>query len=93
MNEAAYRLRILTGEGIFREDDIVSLVAPGVLGYFGVLAHHAPLVAACAAGKLRFRASDGREHHYRMGKGFLEVLKNNVTLFTETIAESEKISA
>ncbi|HNV86493.1 MAG TPA: hypothetical protein PKL97_05955 [Candidatus Omnitrophota bacterium] len=93
MSEKNYRFRILTGEGIFREDHIVSLIAPGELGYFGVLADHAPLVAACSAGRLEFRTPDNRKHHYRIGKGFLEVLKNQVTIFTETIAETETASA
>lgn len=90
MSEAVYRLRILTNEGLFHEGDVVSLVAPGESGYFGVLASHAPLVAACVPGKLYFREPGGLARNFTVGKGFLEVLKNRVTLITEKITEAEK---
>jgi len=90
MSEAAYRLRVLTNEGLFYEGNVVSLVAPGALGYLGVLASHAPLVAACAPGKFYFREPGGIPRNFATGKGFLEVLKNQVTFFTEKISEAEK---
>ena len=41
-----YRLKILTLEKSVYDADVKSIVAPGADGYFGVLAQHAPLIAA-----------------------------------------------
>ena len=58
---ADYKLQIYTQEKKVFEDRVASLVAPGQFGSFGVLAHHAPLVALLGRGKLTIRPVSGRE--------------------------------
>lgn len=87
----AYRLKIITSEKVFYEGDVVSAVFPGEVGYLGVLAHHAPLVTTCVPGSLYFRDVGGEERYYQVEKGFLEVLKNNVTLLTEKVSEAKEV--
>lgn len=80
-----YKLRILTPSEIFYEGEVVSTTAPGEIGYLGIWAHHAPLLTRCVPGKLYFRSEDGAESRFAIGSGFLEVLKNQVTLLTDSI--------
>ena len=80
-------LRILTSEGLALEDRAVSVIAPGELGYLGMLRNHAPLVTTLKPGLLTWRRSGGETHRRRIGAGLLEVAHNQVTLLTDAVSE------
>jgi F-type H+-transporting ATPase subunit epsilon len=60
--------------------------APGAMGGFGVRRDHEPFMAALEPGRLTY-VEGGREHHYAVGGGFLQVLENRVIVLADT-AES-----
>jgi len=76
-----FRLKIATPESSVFDSPVVSLVAPGVDGSFGVLAHHAPMIAAIGDGVLKASA-DGEELSFAVGKGVLEVTGDLVLVLT-----------
>jgi len=78
-------LRVLTDAGVALEDSAVSIIAPGAEGYFGILRDHAPLLAALRPGRLTWRSSTGQTRTMQIGEGFLEVVKNRVTLLTSKL--------
>ena len=80
-----YLLTIVTPEKIFYEDEVSSLIAPGSEGYLGVLTDHAPLITALVPGKLTVKDHENQEVIFAVGGGFLEVLKNNVTILAHSI--------
>ncbi|KPJ61285.1 MAG: hypothetical protein AMJ46_03085 [Latescibacteria bacterium DG_63] len=86
-----FRLKILTLEESLYEGDVNSLTAPGFEGYFGVLAHHAPLIATLRPGKLIVRDREGKENLYAVSGGFLEVSGNSVTLLADAIESADDI--
>ncbi len=74
-------LSIVTTEKIVYEGRVVSLVAPAQLGYLGILANHTPFIANTVSGKIIIKQASGETLTIQsQGKGFLEVLKNQVTL-------------
>ena len=77
----AFQVGIYSSDKTIYEGEVVSLVAPSVSGYLGILAEHAPLVAKLTTGKitLRFLAGDTRVID-SSGGGFLEVAQDQVTL-------------
>jgi F-type H+-transporting ATPase subunit epsilon len=81
-----FYLKIITPEAVFFQGEVLSLVAPGSTGSFGVLANHAPLVSTLAAGVFTLTSPDSAKKSYQIGVGFLDVLKNNVTLLTTSIS-------
>jgi len=81
------RLRVLTEAGVAVEDQVVSLVAPGEVGYLGVLRNHAPLVTALQPGTLSWKRAGGERRAVRVGAGLLEVAKNRVTLLTSVVEQ------
>ena len=81
-------LRVLTEAGVAVEDQAVSIVAPGEVGYLGVLRNHAPLVTTLRPGTLSWKRSDGRRRALLVGTGLLEVARNRCTLLTNTVKES-----
>ncbi len=80
-----YHLSIVTPEKIFYEDEVTSLIAPGSEGYLGVLTDHAPLITALVPGKLTVKDQKNQELFFSVGGGFMEVLKNQVTILAHSI--------
>jgi len=76
-------LRIISPDRILIDEQVDAVRLPGVDGSFGVLARHAPLVAALAAGVLRYRQG-GTEHVLFVSDGFCEVGKNVVRVVSES---------
>ena len=79
---ASFQFEILTPERTLYSSEITSLVAPGLEGYFGVLAHHAPLLARSKGGKLKVRETSGQENFFQVGSGIVEVFKNRALFLT-----------
>jgi F-type H+-transporting ATPase subunit epsilon len=84
--EKSFSLNILTSTKTIFAADIISLIAPAELGYLGVLANHAPLIANLVSGKLILRDQSGKlTIIHSLGKGVLQVFKNNVTVLLENV--------
>lgn len=82
--EKLFHVNILTPEKKVFEGDVVSLVVPAALGYLGVLADHAPLIATLAPGKIIYRDSHSSQIVIsNKGKGFIEVFKNKATILLD----------
>ena len=87
---AAITLRILTAGGLAIEDEAVSIVAPGELGYLGILHNHAPLVTTLTPGQLAWRRASGEQRTVRVGEGLLEIAQNRCTVLTSSVSAAEK---
>src|SRR5512144_2342372 len=57
--------------------------APGAKGGFGVRLNHEPFMTALQPGQLTY-VEAGREHHYAIGGGFLQVPDNRVIVLADT---------
>jgi len=80
---AGLTLRVITPNRIAFDETVESVRLPGADGQFGVLPHHAPLVAALDAGLLRYRQG-GVEHLLYISGGFCEVRDSTVRVITES---------
>ena len=89
--EASYKFKVVAPDGVIFEGDVVSIVVPGVDGYLGVLAHHAPMVAAVDVGELALRLPDGKIRHVAVSAGFLEVKTGEVDLYVDAAEFREEI--
>lgn len=70
----------------------VSMVIPGVDGYFGVLHGHAPLVAALGIGELDItRPDDGSKVRIAIAGGFAEVMPDRVVVISDAAEMAEQI--
>ncbi|MCX5669557.1 MAG: F0F1 ATP synthase subunit epsilon [Candidatus Omnitrophica bacterium] len=76
-----FQVSIYSSDQTLYEGEAISLIAPSVSGYLGVLANHAPIVAKLVAGKITLRLSTGKTSVIDVSAGgFIEVLENKVTL-------------
>ncbi len=86
-----YELSIVTPDRVFYEGEIVSLTAPGVAGYLGVLTGHAPLLTPLATGKLTFREASGKTFIAALSGGFLEVSQKGAIILADSIEFPDEI--
>jgi F-type H+-transporting ATPase subunit epsilon len=76
-----FQVGIYSSDKIIYEGEVISLIAPSVSGYLGILADHAPLVAKLSSGKISMRTREGNTSVIDSSPGgFLQVLQNQVTL-------------
>src|SRR5512133_953581 len=64
--------------------------APGAQGGFGIRLDHEPFMTALEPGRLTY-VEGGREHHYAIGGGFLQVADNRVIVLADTAEAASDI--
>jgi F-type H+-transporting ATPase subunit epsilon len=83
-------LNIVAPAGEVLRGEVNFLVVPGVEGELGILAHHAPMVAALRLGILRYVQED-KEKKMFVGGGFLEVDGEQATVLARVAENAESI--
>ena len=88
----SFKVMIVTPDKTAYEGDAVSATIPGLAGYIGVWANHAPLVAAVAPGLVTLKVDElGSEKYFSVGTGFVEINDNVVNLMTDTCEMGEEV--
>ena len=83
-------LEIATPMRLAVAESVDEVVAPGVLGYFGVLPDHAPFLTTLGIGEVMYRV--GRDEHYlAVSGGFAEVRNDKVIILADTAERPEEI--
>ena len=85
MAEPTFMLKLVLPDGTMEEHVTTAVVAPGEMGYLGILAHHAPLVTTLAVGRLVCRQPDGQARQWSIDGGLLEVRDELVTVLTTVV--------
>ncbi len=92
MAENLFKLDIFSPEKSVFSGEVVSVVAVGTDGSFGVLANHAPLLTSLEIGVLKITDnSNNKPLMLALNGGFLEVVNNSVTVLAETAELPEDI--
>ena len=91
MAERSFTVDIVTPERVVLSDTATSLRAPGVLGSFGVLPNHSPMLSELSIGELRYRRESGEEVRLAIGGGFFQVFNNQVTVLAEAAERAAEI--
>ena len=79
-------LNIISPEKIIFKGEVEMVKVPGVMGEFEILNNHAPIISALQKGIVEYGTGSDRTQIEVIG-GFVEVLKNEVSLCIEQIAE------
>jgi F-type H+-transporting ATPase subunit epsilon len=80
-------LHILTPDKELFHGKIKSVNVPAIDGRFEVLKGHAPIVAALGKGEVRYQLAKGDKKSLRIENGFIEVLRNEVSLLVTGVIE------
>jgi F-type H+-transporting ATPase subunit epsilon len=77
---------LVTPEAELFAGDVDQVVAPGVEGQFGVLAHHAPFMTILAEGDVVV-TNEGKTRVFQVRGGFADVSEDGMTILAEHATE------
>ena len=90
----SFHLRILGPDRVHFDETVTACVLPGVVGSFGVLTGHAPLVAALGTGMVKITRENGGEVCFVIDGGLAEVAADKtVALVNQTFLVSDPDAA
>ncbi len=80
MEQKNFKCEIMSFDKTVFSGEIISLIAPGEMGQFGILANHAPMISLLKEGIILLKNQKGEEK-FEIKKGILEVQKNSALIF------------
>lgn len=83
-----YHLSIVTPEEIVFEGEVISLIAPGTVGYLEVLSHHAPLITILQKGKVTITDANKQKKEWHITGGALEVSENKASVLVDGFSKT-----
>ncbi len=93
METQPFILDIVTLKRVVFSEPIESVVAPGTVGYFGILAGHTPFVSSLQVGITKITKSSGEKINLFTSSGFLMTDGKKVILLAEAAERPEEIDA
>jgi len=85
------KLEVVTPEKAVVDEDVQMVVAPGILGEFGVLSGHTTFLTTLKVGTLRYTDANGKERYVFISGGFAEALPDKVTVLAESAERRQDI--
>jgi F-type H+-transporting ATPase subunit epsilon len=76
-------VEVLTPEGEVFEGEVQQISTRTEVGEIGILANHAPLLAALQPAELRLHVSDSETRRYAQAHGWLQMFGNRARLLVE----------
>jgi F-type H+-transporting ATPase subunit epsilon len=84
------RLIIVTPERLELDQEVTAVTLPGGLGEMKVLPGHTAFMSTLDVGVLSYEVAKGSQS-LAANRGFVEVLKDDITVLTETCESGDKI--
>lgn len=88
-----FALSIVGPEGEIVATPVISFIAPGHDGYFGVMAGHEPMVAALRPGLLEYSDPTENRFHIYVSGGFVEISRTGATVLADEARRAQEIDA
>lgn len=86
------QLEIVTPDKLVVKTEAEYIGMPGILGQFGVLPQHTPMVSGLAIGKLYYKVGATTKNVF-VGGGFVEISHNRICVLAEVAELEETIDA
>ncbi len=91
----SFKVTITTAEQQLLETESVSLTLPGIAGYLGIWANHAPLVTALVPGVMTLKHDESGSKDsvsiFAVSNGFVEVAGNEVSVMVDSCEPAYEI--
>lgn len=81
---------IVTPQRLAFSEEVDEVIVPGTLGEMGLLPGHVPLLSGLQIGEMVAK-KDGKEIHFAVSGGFVEIHEDHVILLAETSERSDEI--
>src|SRR3712207_48190 len=91
--ENTFTVEVLTPEGEVFNGEVVQVSTRTVVGEVGVLANHAPMLAALKPTELRLHKSESDIESYAQAHGVMQVFANHAQLLIEEAISPDDLAA
>jgi F-type H+-transporting ATPase subunit epsilon len=91
--DAKFEVEVLTPEGEVFNGEVRQVSTRTAGGEIGILANHAPLLAALKPAELRLHTSESETTRYAQAHGWLQVFGNHARLLVEEAIAPEDLDA
>jgi F-type H+-transporting ATPase subunit epsilon len=89
--EHTFEVEVLTPEGEVFNGEVRQVSTRTAVGEIGILANHAPLLAALRPAELRLHLSESETRRYAQAHGWLQVFGNRARLLVEEAIAPEDL--
>lgn len=86
-----FKISIVSPDRTVVDELAVSVIAPGIQGYLGILAGHEPLITELATGIITYRRPDNSDENVAVSEGCLEVSEGQVIVLADTAERASDI--
>jgi F-type H+-transporting ATPase subunit epsilon len=90
MSDKKFKVQVVTPSGVVLDREVEEIVAPGIVGEFGVLIGHTPMLTFIKPGVFSYLEND-KFIKFAVGAGFCEVLKDAVSVLVGEATKAEDI--
>lgn len=87
-----FKVEVVTPTGVILDKEVEEIIAPGIMGEFGVLIGHTPMLTFIKPGVFSY-LEDNKFHKFVVGAGYCEVLKNAVSVLVEEAYSPDQVDA
>lgn len=87
-----FRVELVTPKGVLLDKEVEEVVAPGIMGEFGVLYGHTPMLTFIKPGIFSY-LEDNKFTRFAVGAGFCEVLKDRVSVLVDEAYRGDAIDS
>ena len=78
------QLHVITPSRVIVDETVDEVVAPGVLGEFGILPGHVPFITLLAEGEIKYKRGSS-EQKLTVEGGLAEIRDDKVTILTDRV--------
>lgn len=89
--ESKFEVEVLTPEGEVFSGEVQQVSTRTAVGEIGILANHAPLLAALRPAELRLHVDGSETKRYAQAHGWLQVFGNHARLLVEEALDPENL--
>jgi len=82
-----FRLRIITPQKKHVDEEVKSIIAKGIEGYFQVLPQHIPMITGLKKGVFYYKSNHAFKE-LKLGEGFVEITPRGVTVLVDSVEPS-----
>ena len=93
VGDHTFPVEVLTPEGEVFNGEVVQLSTRTMVGEVGILANHAPMLAALTPTELRLKISDSETRRFAQSHGMLQVFGNRAQVLVEQATAPEDLDA
>ncbi|CAM3885368.1 F0F1 ATP synthase subunit epsilon [Vreelandella rituensis] len=88
----SFTCNIVSAEAAIFSGTVEQVVASGIMGDLGILPGHAPLLTELQPGPVRVFHDDGKEEHFFVSGGFMEVQPSGVTILADSASRATDLN-